>query len=333
MWLWGLFAERYKNNPWIAGYNLLNEPADPHPRAERLLGVYDRLVTAIRAIDTKHIIFLDGNTYAADFSAFPDDVRERWGDNIAYAIHDYSVFGFPKGGVYEGTEEQREKIRRGYKRKRAWMDERSLCVWNGEWGPVYARREYEGGETDEINKRRYAVLEEQLGLYQEVNRVTSSTRGSSRLTATQDRLSWSIWLYKDIGFQGMVHVSPETPYIKLFKDFLHKKHRLAVDSWGSNDAAVKDIYQPIADLIKASVTDETHQHLYPWPNWSVEERVNRLARATLVAEYLVKEWAEHMRGMEEPQLEELARSFHFENCLQRDGLNEVLRDHAHASGS
>ena len=71
--------------------------------------------------------------------------------------------------------------------------------------------------------------------------------------------------------------------------------------------------------------------LIPMPNWSVEERVNRLARATLVAEYLVKEWAEHMRGMEKPQLEELARSFHFSNCLQRDGLNEVLRAHAHAA--
>ncbi|KZV64520.1 glycoside hydrolase family 5 protein [Peniophora sp. CONT] len=315
VWLWERFAERYKDNTWIAGYNLLNEPADPHPRAERLLGVYDRLIAAVRAIDKKHIIFLDGNTYAADFSTFPNDVRSRWGENVAYAIHDYSVFGFPKGGVYEGTDEQREKIRRGYARKRAWMDERGLCVWNGEWGPVYARREYEGAETDEINKRRYAVLKEQLGLYQE------------------DRLSWSIWLYKDIGFQGMVHVSPDTPYMKLFKEFLHKKHRLAVDSWGSNDASVKDIYQPIADLIKENVPDEAHQHLYPWPNWSVEERVNRLARATLVAEYLVKEWAEHMRGMEKPQLEELARSFHFDNCLQRDGLNEVLRAHAHASES
>ena len=67
------------------------------------------------------------------------------------------------------TDEQREKIRRGYARKRAWMDERGLCVWNGEWGPVYARREYEGAETDKINERRYAVLKEQLGLYQKVS--------------------------------------------------------------------------------------------------------------------------------------------------------------------
>jgi len=37
------------------------------------------------------------------------------------------------------------------------------------------------------------------------------------------KISWSIWLYKDIGFQGMVYVSPDTPYIKRLKPFLQKK--------------------------------------------------------------------------------------------------------------
>jgi aryl-phospho-beta-D-glucosidase BglC (GH1 family) len=169
VWLWERFAERYKDEHWVAGYNVLNEPADPHPRAERLIAFYDRAVRAIRAIDQKHIVFLDGNTYAADFSAFPEDVVSRWGENVAYAIHDYSGFGFPSGGVYEGTDEQLERMRRTYVRKRVWMDERGLCVWNGEWGPVYARKEYEGDATDEINKRRYAVLRDQLKLYQVVS--------------------------------------------------------------------------------------------------------------------------------------------------------------------
>lgn len=168
VWLWERIAERYKDEPWVTGYNLLNEPADPHPEFARLLGFYDRAIEAIRNVDERHILFLDGNTYATDFGKFPRDVKERWGENVAYAIHDYSVFGFPKGGVYVGDEEQREKMRRGYKRKREWMDERGLCVWNGEWGPVYARKEYEGGETEAINERRYMVLKDQLDLYQKV---------------------------------------------------------------------------------------------------------------------------------------------------------------------
>ncbi|KAI0052171.1 glycoside hydrolase family 5 protein [Auriscalpium vulgare] len=309
VWLWECLAERYKDNAWVAGYNLLNEPADPSPTFSGLINFYDRAIAAVRAIDTRHIIFLDGNTYATDFSHFPEEVRTRWGENVAYSIHDYSVFGFPKGGVYEGSAEQKEKMRRGYARKREWMDARGLCVWNGEWGPVYARREYEGEQTDSINERRYAVLKDQLELYD------------------KDNLSWSIWLYKDIGFQGMVHVSRNTPYMKLFKDFLAKKHRLAIDSWGADATPVAHIYEPIVQLIKDAVPEEERRRLYPWPGWSLEERVARLARATLVAEFFVREWAEHFRGMGEGELEDLAKSFRFESCVEREGLNEVLRAH------
>ena len=49
------------------------------------------------------------------------------------------------------------------------MDERGLCVWNGEWGPVYARREYEGDLTDGINEERYLVLKDQLEIYNKVS--------------------------------------------------------------------------------------------------------------------------------------------------------------------
>lgn len=56
-------------------------------------------------------------------------------------------------------------MRETYRRKRAWMDDRGLCVWNGEWGPVYARREYDGEETNDINERRYNVLKDQLDIY------------------------------------------------------------------------------------------------------------------------------------------------------------------------
>jgi hypothetical protein len=34
------------------------------------------------------------------------------------------------------------------------------------------------------------------------------------------------------------------------------------------------------------------------------------------------------KGMDEVQLEDLAKSFAFENCLKRDGLNEILTAHA-----
>lgn len=126
----------------------------------------------------------------------------------------------------------------------------------------------------------------------------------------------------------MVHVSQETPYIKLLKPFLTRKHRLAADAWGKDDTHVKYAYQPIIDLIRSEVSDDPQKlKLYP-PTWTVEERVTRISRTILFAEFMVKEWAEHFRGMDEEQLEELARSFRFENCVEREGLNRVLREYA-----
>jgi len=125
----------------------------------------------------------------------------------------------------------------------------------------------------------------------------------------------------------MVYVSRSTPYMKLFKDFLGRKQRLAVDAWGKDDKYVKHIYQPIADLIRNAVSDESKLKLYP-PIWSLEERVTRISRTILVAEFMVKEWAETFRGFEEEQLDELARSFSFENCMKRAELNQSLREYS-----
>lgn len=282
IWLWEQLAEHYKGNPWIAGYNILNEPTDPtHVRLQQW---YDRCIKAIHAIDSEHIIFLDGNTFASDFSRFEGDLHERW-PNCVYSVHDYNL------------------------KKTAWMRERGLPIWNGEFGPVYARRQYDGEETDEINKSRYLLLKDQLDVYD------------------QEQISWSIWLYKDIGFQGMVHVGLDTPYMKRFEAFLLKKYKLAVDAWGADTKSVKDTQDMLEKFIIDAIPDPSHRALYPAPVWTFSDRIGRLYRNIMLAEYMVREWAEHFRGLDEQQLDELAASFKFENCTKRDGLNAVLQEH------
>ncbi|GLB42763.1 putative glycosyl hydrolase 5 (cellulase A) family protein [Lyophyllum shimeji] len=306
VWLWEQLAAHYKGNKWIAGYNPLNEPTDP--KHTRVVAFYDRVHKAVRAIDPDHVIFFDGNTFASDFSHF-GDAHKNW-DNTAYSIHDYSSYGFPAAPeTYTGTEEQRRRLRRSYEKKREWMDERGLCVWNGEWGPVYARKQYEGEATDSINESRINVLKDQLSIY------------------NQDRLSWSIWTYKDIGFQGMVYVSTSTPYMTLFKDLLAKKHRLAVDAWGADDTAVRDVYQPLIDHVTTEIPRE-FQNLYPHPVWKLDSRVTRLARNILVSEFMIREWADKFVGKSEQELDEIAASFKFEMCEKREGLNRILMENA-----
>ena len=55
---------------------------------------------------------------------------------------------------------------------------------------------------------------------------------------------------------------------------------------------------------------------------------SRLTRGILISEYLVKEWARHFKGKSKEELDEIAKSFLFENCLKREGLNKALSKHA-----
>lgn len=125
----------------------------------------------------------------------------------------------------------------------------------------------------------------------------------------------------------MVHTSLDTPYMVLFKDFLAKKHRLAVDAWGADDKDVRQVYQPLTDLIIQEIPDK-YRSLYPSPVWKLSDRIGRLARNILVAEYLVKEWADHFVGKSEAEIDAIAASFKFEHCLKREGLNAVLNANA-----
>jgi hypothetical protein len=214
--IWENLAAHYKDNTWVAGYNPLNEPTDEEHT--RLIDFYVRIEKAIRAVDPDHILFLDGNTFGADFSHFKSALP-----NSVYACHDYSNYGFPNppeeytvsptpSGIElsltllsKGSDDQKARLQRSFDRKVEFMRRVGGPIWNGEFGPVYQNAEDGIADWQEINKSRYQVLEDQLTIYDKAN------------------ASWSIWLWKDIGFQGMVYVGEETPYIKMMKPFLEKK--------------------------------------------------------------------------------------------------------------
>ncbi|KAH7329464.1 glucan 1,3-beta-glucosidase [Stachybotrys elegans] len=304
--LWEALAKHYAGNPVIAGYNPLNEPADP--KHTRLLAWYERAEKTIRAIDPEHMLFLDGNTYAMDFSAFPVDKPLP---NSVYSCHDYSMMGFPVPEQYEGTDEQKAKLRASFKRKVEYMQQAKVPIWNGEWGPVYQdeRRDPDAAAT---NKKRFALLQEQLKIYREF-----------------DDVSWSIWLYKDIGYQGMVYVDPESPYMRLIQPFVDKKQRLGLDFWGVADKSAIDdaVYTPFLAKLKAEVPEHLQKKKYP-KIWTFDRQVERVVREVLLSEYHGWEMAELFRGKTEEELEALAASFALENCRTRDTLNEHLREDA-----
>ncbi|MDN8694017.1 cellulase family glycosylhydrolase, partial [Staphylococcus aureus] len=71
--LWKKLAERYANEPWIAGYDILNEPNwgfedlanDKNGLKEQknvpLKELMVAITKAIREVDQKHIVIIEGN--------------------------------------------------------------------------------------------------------------------------------------------------------------------------------------------------------------------------------------------------------------------------------
>ncbi len=62
----------------------------------------------------------------------------------------------------------------------------------------------------------------------------------------------------------------------------------------------------------------------------VSERKSRGSRNILISEFMVKEWADHFVGLDESEIDNLAQSFRFDNCVKREGLNAILTANAKA---
>jgi len=94
--LWRKLAERYVNEPWVGGYDILNEPnwsfttgGNQNGCSENsnapLKQLYKNITAAIREVDTKHMIIIEGNCWGNNYNGmFP-----LWDNNMALSFHKY----------------------------------------------------------------------------------------------------------------------------------------------------------------------------------------------------------------------------------------------------
>ena len=86
--LWRKLAERYKDEPWIGGYDLINEVNWNLPGNTALKALYIAITNSIREVDNNHIIFIEGNDFANNFTG----LTPAWDDNMVYSFHKYWSF-------------------------------------------------------------------------------------------------------------------------------------------------------------------------------------------------------------------------------------------------
>lgn len=87
--IWQEIADRYKNEPIILGYELLNEPIGDNFKKlyDKLEPVYIRVAKAIREVDKNHLLLIDGASYGTNFSMFSNF---SFDNKMVYACHDYT---------------------------------------------------------------------------------------------------------------------------------------------------------------------------------------------------------------------------------------------------
>ncbi len=145
--LWEFLADRYQDEEWVAGYDLLNESVvgDSKP----LNGFYKALIKRIRAVDKNHILFIEGNRWATDI----DCLQEFDDDNYTLSIHSYEpaefTFNLVPHRIYPYKEKGRACFKAALKehlsRYAHLSQERRLPIFAGEFGVNYRGGNYGEG--------------------------------------------------------------------------------------------------------------------------------------------------------------------------------------------
>lgn len=95
--LWVKLAQRYANEQYIGGYDLINEPnwafdgdnvnGCNENTNTQIWNIYKRLIDAIRTVDKNHMIILEGNCWCNNFNGLP--YVRNWDDNLCLQFHKY----------------------------------------------------------------------------------------------------------------------------------------------------------------------------------------------------------------------------------------------------
>ena len=86
--IWKKIAERYVDEIWVGGYDLINEPNWELPGGTLLKQLYVDITQAIREVDNNHMLIIEGNWFANDYTG----LTPPWDDNIVYSFHKYWTY-------------------------------------------------------------------------------------------------------------------------------------------------------------------------------------------------------------------------------------------------
>ncbi len=129
--LWRKLAERYKDEQWIGGYDIINEPNWGFQDSADFRGIEEKkniplrnliveITKEIRKVDKKHTIIIEGNGFGKNYSGiFP-----KWDDNLVLSFHKYGSLNIKRlySAIYQlSTEREHSNLVRGIGRELQYL--------------------------------------------------------------------------------------------------------------------------------------------------------------------------------------------------------------------
>lgn len=305
--LWQEFARRFKNRAVVAAYNLMNEPlanapygrftpdADYQPDWEIINTVYRRTVEAIRAVDSRHIIAVEGDYYSTLF----DGLEPPFDDNLLYSNHNYIGVTTSLPPTYP------------------------LELDGAYWDAAFIRQQFAGTEG-----WRYAQAHNVPLLVGEFgfNTQHAAPGDKPQLRAFADQIEahnragvhWTFWTYKDAGRMGWVQLNPAAAYLRTIEPLLAAKETLRTDvGWLAGF--------PPEIAIHIDALSERIASFIPGLNPATNRRYfSQAAMSTYTADQLQLLYARQFEGKSENELDEILQSLSLGRCLQSSELNEAI---------
>ena len=307
--LWEELSRRYKDNQTVAGYNVINEPMcnlpdgrynmSYSPNWELFNQVYRRVVSAIRKIDQKHIIYLEGDYYSMRF----DGLETPFADNLVYSSHNYVEalqFSNSYPGINSGEFWDYERQKRVFMQAEGtqFCQKYNVPLWIGEFGPVFM-----GKEQDLPNRCR--ALDDQIDIIENFGG------------------HWTTWTYKDIGVMSWVYLHPESEYLQAISHFIKHKEDLGTVFWFSG-LPMTPARQLIKDL--AGYVEETLSDLEINPKENLIF-MQQAVSSNFIGQLMLPEYAQVFKNMTETEIDRILQSFALKYCLKNKGLVDVVSKH------
>src|SRR3989338_6229106 len=193
--LWKNIAERYSDKPIILGYDLLNEPEAPNRAVFNK--VMNHISNAIREVDSKHIIVIEGNNWGKNL----DRIDPPSDKNTAFSIHFYEpgIYAVKGKGDYpsviKGQQFNKDALRKALAKRLKHSQGRVVIV--GEFGAMSKAGNYLEYDRDVID------------LFEGQN------------------LSWIYWNYRNLrgksDTQAIYYAKPDNEFSKFINDIQRGK--------------------------------------------------------------------------------------------------------------